>query len=214
MDIPHRPPRVSPPRGSPPRGSPPKKSSPRRDALHERSESRNNERSARMLRMVGNPEASTYGAPPYSNKPSQILAPNPSPPGAGPPSPYEIVARAQSRLSQHTRDTWVPSHATRARRNEAANKPNTAKHYEEYFGEDRQANSTFYAASADDSSSAMTPDQDARSDDSETETTPERKANTSFLEPRTSDESSDKGRPSGESVVQLPSVPVRGEVIG
>ena len=219
MDTPHHPPRASPPRGSPPRNSPPrssppKRSSPRRDALHERSESRNNERSARMLRMVGNPEASTYGTPPYPTKPSQILAPQPSPGRAGPPSPYEIVARAQSRLSQHTRDTWVPSHATRARRNEAANAPATAKHSEEYFGEDSQAYSAFDATSADDSSSPRTPDQDIRGGDLEAETSPDPRANTSFLEPRTSDESSDKGRPSGESVVQLPSVPARGQDIG
>ena len=219
MDTPYRPPRASTPGDSPsrnsqPRGSPPKKSSPRRDALHERSESRNNERSARMLRMVGTPEASTYGTPPYPTKPSQILAPKPSPAGAGPPSPYEIVARAQSRLSQHTRDTWVPSNATRARRSEAANTPSTVKHSDEYFGENPQATSTFYATSADDSSSAMTPDQEARAVDSETESNPDLKANTSFLEPRTSDESSNKGRPSGESVVQLPSVPVHQEVIG
>ena len=212
MASPYRPVRT-PPQMRSPRRSPPRDSPPRGDVLHQRSESRNNERSARMLRMVGTPEASTYETTPYPTKPSQILAPQPLHAGSGPPSPYEIVARAQSRLSEHTRDTWVPSKATRARKGEATNAPNTANRQEEDFGEP-QVDSTFYTASADDSSSAINPDQDTRTSYFPSTRTPDLNTNTSFLEPRASDESSDKGRPSGESVVQLPSVPPRADEIG
>ena len=168
------------------------------------------------FRMVGTPEASTYGANPYPTKPSHILPPKPSAVPGGPPSPYEMMIRAQSRLSEHTRDTWVPSNATRARKSEATNAPRTPvtpNQPEGYFEQSPPADPTFYATSTDDSSGgAKTPEQDKRTSYYEdTASTPERIADKSFLEPRSSNESSDKGRPSGESVVQLPSVPLRAE---
>lgn len=228
MASPYRPMRTPPPGRSPrrssPRDSPPRDSPPRRSALHERSESRINERSAPMLRMVGDPEAPTYQTTPYPTKPSQVLAPPPTKSThilapqaldatAGPPSPYEIVARAQSRLSEHTRDTWIPSNATRARMGEAPHTPNTMSVPEE-DAEETHADSTFYTASADGSSTLVDPAQDTKTGYFPSTTTPDLDPNSSFLEPRTSDESSDKGRLSGESVVQLPSVPPRAAEIG
>ena len=223
MASPYRPMRTPPP-GRSPRRSPPRDSPPRRGVLHERSESRNNERSAPMVRMVGDPDDSTYETTPYPTKPSHILAPQPTKPShilapqplhaaSGPPSPYEIVARAQSRLSEHTRDTWIPSKATRARKGEAANTPNTSSRQEEDFG-DPHADAAFYTSSADDSSLVLEPDQHTKTSYFPSTMRPDLDTNTSFLEPRASDESSDKGRPSGESVLQLPSVPPRATEIG
>lgn len=218
------PPRNSPPRSSPPRNSTSRNSPPRRSALHERSESRNNERSSRMLRVVGDPDASSYETTPYPTKPSQILspqptranhilAPQPAHATSGPPSPYEMLARAQSRLSEHTRDTWTPSKATRARMVEAANSPNTMSRQEEDFQE-IPSDSMTHIASAEESSPEVDRDLGMKTGYFPSTVTPDLNTDTSFLEPRTSDESSDKGRPSGESVVQLPSVPPRHDEIG
>lgn len=214
----------TPPPGRSPRRSPPRDSPTQRGPLHERSQSRNNERSTAMLRAGGDPEASTYETTPYPTKSSHILAPQPTKPSqilapqqshaaGGPPSPYEMLARAQSRLSEHARDTWTPSKATKARMGDAANLLNTVSRQEEDVGEP-QADPTFYTATTDDSSSMVTPPQDTKTSYFPSTVTPERNTDTSFLEPRTSDESSDKGRPSGESVVQLPSVPPRDHEIG
>ena len=49
------------------------RSPPKRAALHERSDSHNNERS---LRLVGEPQAPHYGKAPYPTKPQHILSPN------------------------------------------------------------------------------------------------------------------------------------------
>ena len=49
------------------------RSPPQRPALHERSDSHNNERS---LRLVGEPQAPHYGKAPYPTKPQHILSPN------------------------------------------------------------------------------------------------------------------------------------------
>ena len=49
------------------------RSPPKRAALHERSESHNNERT---LRLVGEPQAPHYGKAPYPTKPQHILSPN------------------------------------------------------------------------------------------------------------------------------------------
>lgn len=48
---------------------------PRRAALQERSESHTNERASPTLRMIGNPQAPTYGSSPFPTKPSHILLP-------------------------------------------------------------------------------------------------------------------------------------------
>ena len=49
------------------------RSPPKRAALHERSDSHNNERT---LRLVGEPQAPHYGKAPYPTKPQHILSPN------------------------------------------------------------------------------------------------------------------------------------------
>ena len=177
----------SPPRQH--RGSPP-----RREALHERSESHTNEKHPPSLRIVGSPEASIYHSNPYPTKPSQILRPGRSQRGQG--SAFEGVSQGTSQSADHALPPSSPTHVSTRRT------PNRSYDDTRRNTQRSSADASVYSVSTDRSLSESPRDLET---------------NTSFLTEGEGEErggeiantEGDRGRTSGDSVVQLPSVPPR-----
>ena len=174
---------------SPPRqpgGSPPW-----RAALHERSESQTNRNPPPSLRIVGNPEASIYESDPYPTKPSQVLRPPRL--NRGQASALENVPSVSS---QHPRYLRGPSNTPPPRRKE---NPSSSAENE---GQSAQG---FYA----DVSTYMTSLEDDLVEEAGSRGNKNIKPLASVGGHVT--ENTERGRVSGDSVVQLPDVPPRAE---
>ena len=170
---------------SPPRQSPGSPS--QRAALHERSDSQTNQKPAPSLRVVGDPGASVYHSTPYPTKPSQILRPSRTPRGQAP-----ALDHVSHSLDQHPRDNWTSPHTSRPRNNNSSREGsgrNTKR---------SSADVSFYTTSTEDSAPG-----------SPRVAEPEANTNVLTSERGEAEREGQTERVSGDSVVQLPSVPPR-----